>query len=45
MSAQPGKTSARSVLDKFQALESQVDVLQPALLNHNPGDAVAYDIL
>ena len=29
MSAQSGKASARSVLDKFQALESQVQCLQP----------------
>ena len=32
MSAQSGKASARSVLDKFQALESQVKCLQLRLL-------------
>lgn len=44
MSAPPGKTSARSVLDKFQALESQVQLLQPALLTYDFGHGVSYGI-
>ena len=45
MSAQSGKASARSVLDKFQALESQVYRLQPALLAYKPCKEAAYDRL